>query len=74
VFWHRRLLAGRLPDQGRPGEVDVSFTVAQLHHVGVGGWLPVTLLGAGGPPVNVRLRVVGIDAAPSEFPPQFGAG
>jgi hypothetical protein len=74
VFWHRKLLAGRLPDPGRADEVDVSFTVAQLHHVGVGGWLPLTLLGAGGPPVSVRLRVVGIDAAPSEFPPQFGPG
>ena len=75
VFWHRKLLAGRLPDPRRADEVDVSFTVAQVHHVRVGGWLPLTLLGrGGGPPVSVRLRVVGIDAAPSEFPPQFGSG
>ena len=27
-FWHRKILAGRLADPARPGEVDISFTLA----------------------------------------------
>jgi hypothetical protein len=73
-LWRRKLLAGRLPDPGQPDQVDVSFTVAQSQHVGVGATLPVVLLGATGRPVPFRFRVVGIDATPSEFPPQFGTG
>ena len=73
-LWRRKLLAGRLPDPGQPDQVDVSFTVAQAQHVGVGATLPMVLLGATGRPVSFRFRVVGIDAAPSEFPPQFGTG
>jgi hypothetical protein len=34
-FWRRKILAGRLPDPGRPGEVDISFTLAQTSHLGV---------------------------------------
>ena len=71
-YWHRKLLAGRLPAPGRPQEADISFTIAQSMHVGVGDTLPVTLLAASGRPVQVRFRVVGVDAAPSEFPPQYG--
>ena len=32
------------------------------------------LLGVSGKPVPMRFRVVGVDAAPSEFPPQYGTG
>jgi FtsX-like permease family len=73
-FWRRKLLAGRLPDPGQPDQADISFTVAQALHLGVGGRLPVVLLGAAGEPVPVWFRVAGIDAAPSEFPPQYGFG
>jgi FtsX-like permease family len=73
-LWRRKLLAGRLPDPGQPDQVDVSFTVAESQHVGVGATLPMVLLGATGRPVSFRFRVVGVDAAPSEFPPQFGTG
>ena len=75
TFWRRKLLAGRLPDARQPDEVDVSFTVTQaLPHLQVGDTLPLLLLGAKGEPVRVNVRVVGIDAAPAEFPPQYGPG
>jgi hypothetical protein len=73
ALWHRKLLAGRLPDARQPDEVDVSFTVAQASpHLQVGDTLPLVLLGAKGEAVRMNLRVVGIDAAPAEFPPQYG--
>ena len=75
AMWHRKLLAGRLPAATSPDEVDVSFTVTQASpQLAVGDALPVVLLGAAGKPVRVTLRVVGIDAAPGEFPPQYGPG
>jgi len=73
AMWHRKLLAGRLPATGNPDEVDVSFTVTQaLPQLRVGDSLPLVLLGAKGEPVRVNLHVVGVDAAPAEFPPQYG--
>jgi putative ABC transport system permease protein len=73
ALWHRKLLAGRLPDARQPDEVDVSFTVTQASpHLQVGDTLPLLLLGAKGEPFRVNLRVVGIEAAPAEFPPQYG--
>ena len=71
-FWHRRILAGRLPDPARAGEVDISFTLAQALHLGVGDILRTALSAANGELVGVSFRVVGIDAAPAEFPPQNG--
>jgi hypothetical protein len=73
-MWHRKLLAGRLPDPGRADEADVSFTVAQSEHVAVGNTIRVLLLGARGQSVPFVFHVVGIDAAPGEFPPQYGFG
>jgi hypothetical protein len=73
-FWHRKLLAGRLPAPDQPGQVDISFTVAQSQHLQVGGTLRLVLAGAVGQPVPFRFRVAGIDAAPGEFPPQYGFG
>ena len=73
-FWHRKLLAGTLPDPRSPDEADVSFTLAQAQHLTVGSTLRVTLLGTGNKPVPYGFHVVGIDAAPGEFPPQYGTG
>ena len=73
AFWHRKLLAGRVPAAGAPDQADISFTVAQSLHLGVGATLRVVLLGAG-EPVPFVFHVAGIDAAPGEFPPQYGAG
>ena len=73
-FWHRKILAGRLANPARPDEVTVSFTVAEALHLGVGDMLRVSLLTRTRDLVPVSLRVVGIDAAPGEFPPQAGTG
>jgi hypothetical protein len=74
TLWHRKILSGRLPDPGRPDEVDISFTLAEALHLTAGGTLGVTMLGARGQPVPLRLRIAGVDAAPGEFPPQYGTG
>jgi hypothetical protein len=74
IFFRRKILSGRLPDPGRVNEADVSFTLAQQHHLRVGDWLRLTLLPLRGRPPVMRFRIVGIDAAPSEFPPQTGSG
>jgi FtsX-like permease family len=73
-MWRRKLLAGGLPAPGDPDEVDVSFATAQSLHLSVGGTLATVLLGARGQRVPVDFRVAGIDAAPGEFPPQYGTG
>jgi hypothetical protein len=73
-FWHRKILAGRLADPARPDEVDISFTVAQASHLGVGDVLRAALLTAAGRLAWFSFRIVGIDAAPAEFPPQPGPG
>jgi hypothetical protein len=73
-FWHRKILAGRLADPARPGEVNISFTVAQASHLGVGDVLRAALVTAAGRLAWFSFRIVGIDAAPAEFPPQPGPG
>jgi putative ABC transport system permease protein len=73
-FWHRKILAGRLADPARPDEVNISFTVAQASHLGVGDVLRAALLTAAGRLAWFSFRIVGVDAAPAEFPPQPGPG
>lgn len=73
-FWHRRILSGRLPDPADPSEVNISFTLAQAAHLGAGDTLHTTLVTSAGRTVPMRFRIVGVDAAPSEFPPQTGTG
>jgi ABC-type lipoprotein release transport system permease subunit len=73
-MWRRKLLAGSLPAPGNPDEADISFPAAQSLHLGVGGTLRTVLLGTSGQHVPVDFRVTGIDAAPGEFPPQYGTG
>lgn len=73
-MWHRKLLAGRLPDPAAPDEADVSFTVARQFKLGVGDTLSLSLLSLSGTAQAVRLRVVGVDAAAAEFPPGTGTG
>ncbi len=76
AFWRRKILAGRLPDPRRAGEADISFTLAQANHLQVGGVLRVDLLtsGVNPRPAPFTFHIVGIDAAPAEFPPQTGTG
>ncbi|MGP8000906.1 MAG: FtsX-like permease family protein [Streptosporangiaceae bacterium] len=73
-FWHRKILAGRLPNPTRAGEADVSFTLAETEGLAVGDILRASVLAAAHHLDRVSLRIVGIDAAPAEFPPQTGTG
>jgi FtsX-like permease family len=73
-LWRRKIVAGRLADPGRPDEVNVSFMVAQARHLRPGGTLRVLLETTQGKPVPFVFRVVGIEAAAPEFPPQIGTG
>jgi hypothetical protein len=50
AFWRRKILAGRLPDPRRAGEVNISFTLAQARHLRVGGVLRVNVLTPGARP------------------------
>ena len=73
-----KLLHGRLPRALY--EVAVGFTFAQSHHLHVGSRIPVRFApasdarGAPSAPIRATLRVVGIEASPGEFPPQFEGG
>ena len=73
-FWKRKILSGRLADPARPGEVNVSFTLAQRFHLRAGDPLRLVLTTAAGRPVPFVFHVAGIDAAQTEFPPQPGNG
>jgi hypothetical protein len=73
-FWKRKILSGRLADPARPGEVNVSFTLAQRLHLRVGDPLPLVLTTAAGRRVPFVFHVAGIDAAQTEFPPAPGNG
>jgi ABC-type antimicrobial peptide transport system permease subunit len=73
-FWKRKILSGRLADPGRPGEVNVSFALAQRTRVRAGDRLRLVMSTAGGRLVPLVFYVAGIDAAQSEFPPQPGNG
>jgi hypothetical protein len=61
-FWKRKILSGRLADPARPGEVNVSFALAQRLHLRAGGPLRLVMT-AEGRPVPFVFRVAGIDAA-----------
>jgi hypothetical protein len=76
AFWRRKMLAGRLPDPRRADEANVSFTLAQAHHLQVGDAFRIEVFTSGAKPrpVPFTFRIVGIDAAPAEFPPQTGDG
>jgi ABC-type lipoprotein release transport system permease subunit len=78
AFFHRKMLAGREPRSDRADEVTISFQLAKVHHLGVGDVLHLQLPAPGAgeepTPIPVALKVVGVDAAVSEFPPQTGTG
>lgn len=84
-----KFLAGRPVDPGRADEVVVGFLAAKSRHLHVGSSLTIHIPAgppsgstgsAPGPsdqppaPRAVTLRVVGIEAAPFEFPPRTGPG
>ena len=72
-FWKRKILSGRLAEPGRPGEVNVSFTLAQRLHLRPGDSVRLVLTEAGRA-VPFVFHVAGIDATQTEFPPRPGDG
>ena len=73
-FWGRKILSGRLANPARPGEINVSFTLAQRLHLRAGGSLRLVMQTAAGRAVPFVFRIAGVDAAQAEFPPQPGNG
>ena len=73
-FWKRKILSGRLADPARPGEINVSFTLAQRYRLRPGDPLRLRLTTTTGLPAAFVFHVAGIDAAQAEFPPQPGNG
>ena len=71
-FWKRKILSGRLADPARPGEVNVSFTLAERFHLRAGDPLRLVLSSAAGRPVPFVFHVAGIDAAQIEVPAAAG--
>jgi hypothetical protein len=61
------IVEGRLPDPRRPEEVAVGFEAARFYDLEIGSALDDDAEVEGGP-----MRVVGIVAAPGEFPPSRG--
>jgi hypothetical protein len=72
--WKQKIVAGRPADPGRPDEVDVSFLLAQARKLRPGDTLRVVLPTVSGRPAPYVFRVVGIEAAATEFPPQIDTG
>jgi hypothetical protein len=72
-----KVLSGRLPRADRPEEVALNFVTAESLHLRVGSRIRWTFLDANSEPRNpvlvpVTFTVVGIEAAPGEFPPTLG--
>ena len=64
-----KFLAGRAPRRDRADEVAVSFVLARQRHLHVGSALTIHVPAADNPARPLTVRVVGIEAAPWEFPP-----
>jgi hypothetical protein len=74
TFWFRKVLSGRLPLPSEPNDVAVSFMAAENLHLRPGDHIVVDLKERSGAVEQVRLHVVGVEAAVTEFPPQTGTG
>src|SRR5436189_260306 len=68
-----KVLEGRMPRPESLDEMAVGFVYAKQHHLRVGGRLTLGFLPSNpyAPPIDVALRIVGIEASPGEFPPQL---
>jgi ABC-type lipoprotein release transport system permease subunit len=65
-----KFVAGRPLRPDRADEAVVSFLVAKSRHLRVGSQLTIPFLVGEAAPRAVTFRVVGIEAAPAEFPPR----
>jgi ABC-type lipoprotein release transport system permease subunit len=77
AFNRPTILSGRLPRLDRPDEVAVNFGTAEANHLRVGSRLRLMFADAKSDLSNPKLvplsfTVVGIEAAPGEFPPTLG--
>ena len=68
-----KVLEGRLPYPDSLDEAALTFPFVRARHLHVGDTLPITfgLVEPYGKQIIVRFRIVGIVAAPGEFPPQI---
>lgn len=74
-----QVLEGRAPDPRAPDEISVGFSAVEATGLSLGSTLEMSFPSAGGPggepgsgpPVSRTLRVVGIVAAPDDFPPVY---
>jgi putative ABC transport system permease protein len=71
-----KVISGRMYDPARPEEIVVGFAVARRTHLKVGSRFPLVEAqfaeqAAAFGIRNITLQVVGIVAAPGEFPPQY---
>lgn len=69
-----KILEGRMPRADSPNEASISFPLAKSRHLHVGSAIPLRFFTFDRKTINASLRVVGIVAAPGEFPPQLTGG
>jgi hypothetical protein len=74
TLMRKKILAGRDVDPTHADEVTISFVLAHDHHLDVGDTLHIDALRAGSGTLPLSFHIVGIDATPTEFPPQSGEG
>ena len=67
-----KILEGRMPRNDAIDEAAVSFVIAQKRHLRVGATIAIDFVPKSGEPIPTRLRIVGVEASPGEFPPQLG--
>jgi ABC-type antimicrobial peptide transport system permease subunit len=66
-----KVLEGRMPRESSLDEVALSFTLAKARNLRVGQTMTINFADMQFRPVPTRLRIVGIEASPGEFPPQL---
>jgi hypothetical protein len=76
-FNRPKVLEGRLPAPGRADEAAAPFMLAKAWKLQVGSRITIPFIKAGSDPEHVQtlpveFRIVGIEAAPGEFPPALG--
>ncbi|MFY9587048.1 MAG: ABC transporter permease, partial [Actinomycetota bacterium] len=66
-----KILEGRMPREDSTDEVALSFTLAKARNLRVGQTMTINFADMQFRPIPTRLRIVGIEASPGEFPPQL---
>ena len=66
-----KLLEGRMPRPDSLDEITLSFALAKARNMRVGDELTIDFASNDFTPIPTRVRIVGIEASPGEFPPQL---